>query len=233
MNNKDLLVILNPRQEEECVNSLKSLDVPKVWIKNFNERGALERIMNIVNCDDIKPWSSPGPTRAPIFENYILISDDVIVKQDNIDLIVNNNDKYDVLSGYCNLNPLDPYVNAVPAVWQKKLSLSGTHPRKSDYPFYGNLEYTYENIQKKIKEDIFETYSIGFSFTSFKRHVLQEYGLQTYGNRKRGGASDHNISYKIVEEGKYKMFIHKHCYFQHLKLKSFRIKGDQKIVWEI
>ena len=232
MSNKDLLVILNPRNHDASIKSLKNLKVPKVWISGFNEFEALKMVMKIVNGEDIHKWSLSGVAVAPIFENYIMISDDVIVTQKNIDVIINNNDKYDVLTGYCNLNPKSKNINVVPVEWGKKLTLSGERPTKSDYPFYQD-GYTRENIMEKISDDIFETYSIGFSLTSFKRHVLQEYKLCTYQNSKRGGASDHHISHRIVKDGKYKMFAHKDCYFDHLKLKRISHKKDQKIIWEI
>ena len=165
----------------------------------------------------------------------------MIINQKNIDVIVNNNKKYDVLTGYCNLNPNSKQINVLPAKWGNKLTLGGPtkSPRKTDYPWYPHEEnidhakYTRKYLMENIEEDIFETYGIGFSLTSFKRHVLQEYGLYTYGNRSTGGASDHQISYRIVKDGKYKMFAHKDCYFEHLKIKRFKKKKHKKIIWEI
>ena len=237
MNNKDLLVILNPRQATECIDSLSALKVPKVWITNFNERDALQRVMEIVRCEP-PPKSSGAKNRItpPEFENYILISDDVIVEQRHIDVIVDNNDNYDVLSGYCNLNPDTTITNLVPAAWGEKLTLTGNPPvkpdpapAKHDYPFYDSDRHKYENVIKEITDDIFETYSIGFSFTSFKREVLLKYGLATYHNKKFGGASDHHISYRIVNDGIYKMYAHRDCYFEHLKLKRMSLlKGNPR-----
>ena len=242
MSNKDLLVILNPRQATECIDSLSALKVPKVWITNFNERDALQRVMEIVRCEP-PPKSSGAKNRIapPEFENYILISDDVIVEQKHIDVIVDNNDNYDVLSGYCNLNPATTITNLVPAAWGEKLTLTGKPrrkpeegPAKHDYPFYGSDRHKYENVIKEFTDDIFETYSIGFSFTSFKREVLLKYALATYHNKQFGGASDHHISYRIVNDGIYKMYAHRDCYFEHLKLKRMSLlKGKPKITWEI
>ena len=62
MSNKDLLVILNPRQATECIDSLSALKVPKVWITNFNERDALQRVMEIVRCEP-PPKSSGAKNR--------------------------------------------------------------------------------------------------------------------------------------------------------------------------
>ena len=244
MSNKDLLVILNPRQATECIDSLSALKVPKVWITNFNERDALQRVMEIVRCESPPEakWNRGVPLIVPPkFENYIMISDDVIVEQKHIDVIVDNNDNYDVLSGYCNLNPDTTITNLVPAAWGEKLTLTGEPrgipdpaPAKHDYPFYDSDRHKYENVIKEITDDIFETYSIGFSFTSFKREVLLKYGLATYHNKQFGGASDHHISYRIVNDGIYKMYAHRDCYFEHLKLKRMsRLKGKPKITWEI
>ena len=143
--------------------------------------------------------------------------------------------------GYCNLNPATTITNLVPAAWGEKLTLTGKPrrkpeegPAKHDYPFYGSDRHKYENVIKEITDDIFETYSIGFSFTSFKREVLLKYGLATYHNKQFGGASDHHISYRIVNDGIYKMYAHRDCYFEHLKLKHMsRLKGKPKITWEI
>jgi len=258
VSNKDLLVILNPRQATDCVQSLSALKVPKVWITNFNERDALQRVMEIVRCEppakakwlqerdasgSLHAGTSFGP--PPKFENYIMISDDVIVEQRHIDVIVDNNDNYDVLSGYCNLTPDTTITNLVPAAWGEKLTLTGITgkskskhsspaPAKHDYPFYESDRHKYENVIKEITDDIFETYSIGFSFTSFKREVLLKYGLATYHDKQFGGASDHHISYRIVNDGIYKMYAHRDCYFEHLKLKRMPLcRGIAKITWEI
>ena len=120
------------------------------------------------------------------YENYILISDDVLVKQEQIDVIVENNKDYDILTGYCNLHPKTDIVNLAPAVFGNKLTLKKDKPVKEDYPFNDKeLNITYDRIQNDIKDDIFETYSIGFSFTSFKKHVLKKYPLlNTYGYSK-------------------------------------------------
>ena len=255
MSNKDILVILNPRQAPDCVQSLSALKVPKVWISNFNEKEALERVMEIVRCEPpakakwLQERDASGSLRAgtsfdtpPKFENYIMISDDVIVEQRHIDIIVDNNDNYDVLSGYCNLTPDTTITNLVPAAWGEKLTLIGKPsrarrdpcPAKHDYPFYGSDRHKYENVIKEITDDIFETYSIGFSFTSFKREVLLKYELATYRNKKTGGASDHHISYRIVNDGIYKMYAHRDCYFEHLKLKDMPLcRGFAKVTWEI
>ena len=222
---KDLLVILNPRQHQPSIESLKSLNIPKVWITGMHEGDALEEVNNIVKKTD--------------YENYIMQSDDVIVNQEQIDAITENNKDYDILSGWCKLNPKVDNVNVCPAEWGQKLKLTGKSPIKSDYPFYGK-RYTYDNIMETIDTDIFETYSIGFSFTSFKRNVLLEYPLKPYNYKKKFIASDHNISYRIVEDGKYKMYVHKNAFFEHLKLKSgrnrslFKVgKKFRKTTWEI
>jgi hypothetical protein len=220
---KDVLIILNPREHEPSIQSLKSLDIPKVWISAYNEKEALAKVMEVIEIID--------------YENYILISDDVLVKQEQIDVIVENNKDYDILTGYCNLHPKTDIVNLAPAVFGNKLTLKKDKPVKEDYPFNDKeLNITYDRIQNDIKDDIFETYSIGFSFTSFKKHVLKKYPLLAYGKPGRKGmASDHHISYRIVNDGIYKMYAHKKCYFTHLKLKhsSWKSKDKRGVTYEL
>lgn len=213
---KDLLIILNPRNYKPSIKSLKSLNIPKVWITGYPEKEALYEVNKIV--------AKGG------YENYILQADDVIVKQEQIDIIVNNNDTYDILSGYCCLSPQVRNINVAPVQWGKKITLNGKRPTKKDYPFYSK-NYTYENLHATIKGDIFETYSIGFSFTSFKKHVLQEYCLEAY-DYQGGIASDHHISYRIITDGKYKMYVHKDCFFEHLKLKMKYQNRHRAITWD-
>ena len=105
---KDVLIILNPREHEPSIQSLKSLDIPKVWISAYNEKEALAKVMEVIEIID--------------YENYILISDDVLVKQEQIDVIVENNKDYDILTGYCNLHPKTDIVNLAPAVFGNKLN---------------------------------------------------------------------------------------------------------------
>ena len=242
MKGKDLLIILNPRRYEPSLKSLKALNIPKVWITGYTEKGAVAQLNKIVEETN--------------YQHYITQSDDVIVKQEQIDAITNNNKDYDILSGWCNLVPGKPNVNVCPVEWGKKLTLSSKPlekpwPLKEDYPFYDE-KYTYENIMNKIDSEIFETYNIGFSFTSFKRKVLLEYPLDVYtsiGSRNKGNqwvgkretnfGSDHHISHRIVSDGKYKMYVHKKAFFEHLKLKKtgpgrFQVGAHyQKITWEI
>jgi hypothetical protein len=213
MKGKDLLIILNPRRYEPSLKSLKALNIPKVWITGYTEKGAVAQLNKIVEETN--------------YQHYITQSDDVIVKQEQIDAITNNNKDYDILSGWCNLVPGKPNVNVCPVEWGKKL-------------------------MNKIDSEIFETYNIGFSFTSFKRKVLLEYPLDVYtsiGSRNKGNqwvgkretnfGSDHHISHRIVSDGKYKMYVHKKAFFEHLKLKKtgpgrFQVGAHyQKITWEI
>ena len=58
-------------------------------------------------------------------------------------------------------------------VFGNKLTLKKDKPVKEDYPFNDKeLNITYDRIQNDIKDDIFETYSIGFYFTDWVNKTI-------------------------------------------------------------
>jgi hypothetical protein len=209
-NMNDILMIMNPRNIKDVIDSIRAIDIPKAWFTGFTEI-ELEGVMN----DFVKSTN---------YDNYILTSDDLIINPNSLKNIRNNARKYDVLTGYCNLYLGSKEVN----LCLSPLTLSnGEFPRESDYNFC-----TIDDVSAQ-KSEIFKTYLSGFSLTLIKRDIWLDIPFQAYHRRQKGESSDHNFSYRTYQKG-IEMYSHKDSFSTHIKskrnspLKSEWIVGKEK-----
>ena len=49
---KPLLMVMNPRTIPQCMQAIESLDIDKVWLKNWTERELVEVIKSVIQESD-------------------------------------------------------------------------------------------------------------------------------------------------------------------------------------
>jgi hypothetical protein len=88
----DLLVILNPRQIEECIRAFGELEIDRLWLRNMKEKEIEQRWPEILEA-------------AIGYDRLILVSDDGVVRQWALDAVIELLDEgHPVVTGYSNLD---------------------------------------------------------------------------------------------------------------------------------
>ena len=88
-----VLMIMQPRQIDESINSLKeNIDIPKVWFKAYTERQVVVRMNQYI--------------KETNFSHYIVMSDDGVVSKKAADTILKYGEmkEYDVFTGWMNMH---------------------------------------------------------------------------------------------------------------------------------
>lgn len=96
---KDLLIILNPRDIRECIQSYQELDIDRLWIRNMSELEITERWHEVIEA-------------AAGYQRLVIVSDDAVVRQPALDAVLDLMDVgHPVVTGYGNLDMGDWRVN--------------------------------------------------------------------------------------------------------------------------
>ena len=94
---KPLLLVMSPRHIPQCVAAIKSLQVDKVWLKNYTEAQLVGVIPSVLaECD-----------HDPIG----ILSDDGLPTQKCLDLVLSAYEPSAVYTGYCNIDSPSSVVN--------------------------------------------------------------------------------------------------------------------------
>jgi len=95
----DLLLVLNPRRIEECIQSYQELPIDRLWIRNMSELKITERWPEVLEA-------------ARGYERLIIVSDDAVVRPHALTAVQELLDEgHPVVTGYANLDMTDPRVN--------------------------------------------------------------------------------------------------------------------------
>jgi hypothetical protein len=95
----DLLLILNPRRIDECIQSLRELDIDRLWIRNMSELEIDERWPEVLEA-------------AAGYDRLIIVGDDTIARPHALKAVRALLDEgHPVVTGYGNLDMNDWRVN--------------------------------------------------------------------------------------------------------------------------
>lgn len=187
---KTLVIVLNPRQIPQCVESIKDLKTDKAWCSNFTEYELMEVIPQIVNDTN--------------YDLYSIIADDCVVTQTALDAVTGlNKAGHPVTTGYCNLDLTMPEINIC------KSPLSKPAPEEDAYEFYTQDEIKYH------QSDVIPTYFTGMAFTTMSRELWQRFPFKVFGGAP-GYASDYHLSLRLQEAG-IPIVAHRDGYVLHVK----------------
>ena len=189
-----VLMIMQPRQIDEAINSLKeNIDIPKVWFKAYTERQVVVRMNQYI--------------KETNFSHYIVMSDDGVVSKKAADTILKYGEmtEYDVFTGWMNMcleerSGRTHKEGTLITNWDEwALGKESTvcldslpplrhwfKPEAYEYP----PRETVTSMFKRPKE-LIQTSIACFAFTCASREIFLEHPLKTYPN---GKASDHEFS---------------------------------------
>ena len=178
-----VLMIMQPRIIPPAITSIReNWNKPRVWFKAFTEPQVVNEMNRFVRESD--------------YSHYIVISDDAICYKRAFDNVLANAPKYDVFTGWCNMemygDKLSPHSNvsfhALPLIDE---NASLVRPLYDDYPPWASVD------EVLSKEGNFQTAIASFATSCFTRDILLKYPLGVWEN---GKASDHHISYRLQKD---------------------------------
>ena len=178
-----VLMIMQPRIIPPAITSIReNWNKPRVWFKAFTEPRVVNEMNRFVRESD--------------YSHYIVISDDAICYKRAFDNVLANAPKYDVFTGWCNMEMYGDKISSHSNVSFHALPLidenaSLVRPLYDDYPPWAPVD------EVLSKEGNFQTAIASFATSCFTRDILFKYPLGVWEN---GKASDHYISYKLQKD---------------------------------
>ena len=194
-----VLMIMQPRIIPPAITSIReNWNKPRVWFKAFTEPQVVNEMNRFVRESD--------------YSHYIVISDDAICYKRAFDNVLANAPKYDVFTGWCNMemygDKLSPHSNvsfhALPLIDE---NASLVRPLYDDYPPWASVD------EVLSKEGNFQTAIASFATSCFTRDILLKYPLGVWEN---GKASDHHISYRLQKD-KVPIWTNRDAFVRHLR----------------
>jgi len=178
-----VLMIMQPRIIPPAITSMReNWNLPRVWFKAFTEPQVVNEMNRFVRESD--------------YSHYIVISDDAICYKRAFDNVLANAPKYDVFTGWCNMEMYGDKISSHSNVSFHALPLidenaSLVRPLYDDYPPWASVD------EVLSKEGNFQTAIASFATSCFTRDILLKYPLGVWEN---GKASDHHISYRLQKD---------------------------------
>ena len=168
---RSLLLVFNPRQIGECVDSIERLPIDQAWLTGYTEPELEDVISNIVETTD--------------YTHYIAASDDGVIPEFALDAVVGFLDDHPVVTGYSNLDATDMRVNLTRSPFQNVLEST-----MEDYDLYHLADVL------GWPDDLVPTCFAGFALTGMSRDMWLEYPYQS-----RGVPSDYNLCRRLQADG--------------------------------
>ena len=186
---RNCLIVLNPREIEVCMSSIRSLNIDKVYFRAFDEPNLCGPINTFIRKND--------------YDNYLVISDDVIVTNEALSLVTDLLERHEAATGYCLVSQEDDFVNVTRAPLAKRQGFQ-YGPILSDYEFY------YKREVELFQNPIFVTWFGGWCLTGFSKKVWVS-------NRFTVMPSGRQSDYATCFNYSKKLYCHRDAYVEHLK----------------
>lgn len=173
------------------MHTLRMLDAPKVWLKNWTE-AELETVIPAVVASTEE------------YDSFILVSDDVIVSQSAYDAVKKGLTLWPIVTGYCNLD-----------ISSTETSLTASPPKEP----YATVEcYDWVDFRDIPEDDYFPTYHPSFAMTGMTRLMMENYPWKCYGGTPGGPgwAADLSLSIRLHAAGIVPMAVRK-AFIYHTK----------------
>ena len=194
-----VLMIMQPRQIDESINSLKeNIDIPKVWFRAYTEPQVVAQMNKFVKKTN--------------FSHYIVMGDDGIVSKKAADAILKFGEIEDgVFTGWMNMHlEKDGSLSEMSTVSRGVLPNIidvGRGPVRSDYPEWFPVEWVIN------EQGFIRTVMANFAMSIAKREIFLQFPLSTWPN---GRSSDHWWSFQLQRAG-IEVWTHTDAFVKHLR----------------
>ena len=194
-----VLMIMQPRQIDESINSLKeNIDIPKAWFRAYTEPQVVAQMNKFV--------------RETNFSHYIVMGDDGIVSREAADTILKYGEmkEYDVFTGGMNMHiESDGSLSKISTVSQGMLPkiLDDNGPLREEYPPWIPMKW----VEKQ--EGVIQITMANYAMSIAERDLFLKFPLMTHPN---SCSSDHHWSYRLQQAG-VKFYTHPDAFIKHLR----------------
>ena len=166
------LFVLNPRRIEECLDSIRALDIDRIWLTGFAEWELVDAVASVV--------------AEETHDRYLMVSDDCIVSQEALDAVLALLDAgHQVVTGWCRLDSQSDLVNLTVG------PVRGDRPAVDAYTFR-----TRDEVLAHPTEDV-PTGFAGWALTGMSRELWQRYPFRVFGAERGGYGSDFHLSMRL------------------------------------
>jgi hypothetical protein len=172
----EVLVILNPRKIPVCAQAFAELDIPKLWLTGWTEV-------------QIRDTVFPGMIRDHPYDRYLVVADDVIVRQATVDRVLTALDiGWPVATGFSQRSHTE---------WEVNLTSGpiGDRPVAAAYDFL-----SFQDVVSH-PEPLFQTWFAGMSVTGMSREMWGRFPFGCYADTAspNGYASDFHLSHRLQD----------------------------------
>lgn len=174
---RPLLLVLNPRDIRECVESISRLPVDKAWLRSYTEEELSRVIPEVV--------SDAGSS----YDYFLIVPDDCVVSPGALAAVMAQAEAYPVVSGFTRLDATHPMVNLT------------TRPLIGDEPVPGAYDfYSYADVMAHDGQ-VIDTGFVGFALTGMSRDLWQRFPFRARGCGSTACCSDFDLSVRLRDAG--------------------------------
>lgn len=225
---KPLLLVMNPREIPRAMEAISALKIDKVWLKRYWEKELEEIIERIVQDAEAKGYT-----------HLLLLSDDTVPSQSALDAVLKYLSSHPVVTGYCNLDSVLPYVNLTKEPFQ-----FDNESHANDYKWFTRAEV------ESSTTDLIKTQFTGACLTGMSIELWKRFPFQVLSrpDAPLGYASDWKLSIRL-QKAAVPIVAVKGAFVEHLKTlwlegpaqdmkkdPNFRLLMGEKpseIVWDV
>lgn len=161
---KPLLVIFSAREIKDFYDATSKLKVDKLWIKNYSQLIAYPLARNEFLKEKYKDYT-----------HFVILADDLIVTPEDLNILTEECDNYDVISGWCNLWRHGPYSHLSNLSYE----LPPDPPAGGTTESYNFFPIDYVLWLRDWPTTIMRIKHQGTALTFLKREVLEDIELKT------------------------------------------------------
>lgn len=189
---EDVLIVLNPRHIDECLDAIRALPIDRLWLSHMTELEIERR------------WTAEA---LPLLEGYaraFIISDDAIPRPHALEALRRTLDEgHPVVTGYCNLASDDFRTNLTRAPLLPRIS-------KESYDLLTVAEVM------ESPSPLVPTYYTGFCLTGMPLDLWRRYPYVTEKLGADGCAADYSLSRRLTDDG-VPIVAHRDAFVWHVK----------------
>ena len=193
---KNCLIVLNPREIKKCLDTIRSLHIDKLFMRGWSEPELCRPINDFISNTS--------------YDNYLILSDDVMVDNAALQLVVELLEDYEAATGYCLVSQEDSYVNITRSPLRMRGKIISNFSTIPYCPLLEDYDFYYKEEVEKFQNPIFVTWFGGWCLTGFSRRLWLENPFRVMPSEKQ---SDYAT---CIVYGK-KIMCHKDAYVEHLK----------------
>ena len=195
MTRRPLLVILNPRNIEACMDAFAELHIDKAYVRGYTEAeiaaDAWDRVMAM-------KWADP----------ISIVSDDTIVTQRAVSTVLALHSMYPrwCVTGWCPLAEGHDLCNL------SRNKLPEGPPNEGSYDFL-----TCDEARADRGGQLISSSFAGMALTTMSRELWERFPFDVYGGQNGWGfASDYHLSYRLQQAG-VSIVSHRDAEIRHVK----------------